>query len=175
MSEEEDLETLAKKKLKKDLEQDDVDELKKKVESYETIIEISAEKQFERDLDDVLEKVPENKREQIRDYVGTDPTKIDAVKAGLILTSQDDDDLDDDEPERTPSGRATLPNPSNNNKGDTIQDLYNIVSRKFVDPKLKAEAQNRLDKLWKGIETKHKRKFIKGFKMVKEGEIKEND
>jgi len=143
MSDEENLESLAKKKLQKDLANDDVEELKKKVADYEVVIELSAQKEFERELDNILTKIPEHKRSEVKEYIGDDPDRLEATKAALLLN------FNHNEPEpsskKRVSGKASLPIQT---KTEYINDIFHIATS-TTSPKAQREyAKGKIDELW---------------------------
>ena len=161
MSGEEDLESLAKQKLRKDLEKDGnlEGELAKKDEriaDLENVVEIEAMRQLETDKQDLLKMVPVNRREAIEKYVGDDFQKLEAVKASLILQGNfGEEDEDNEPPEQTISGKATLPDYMlhPNQRGQVrsptpvqmYSDLYTIIRSPTSSAEEKSEAEQILD------------------------------
>jgi len=147
---------------------------KRKNENYSAIIEMEAQKQFESDRDKLLGRIPSGRREQISDFISDDPSKLEQIKASLLL-QQDFDDEDDNEPAPTsPKGKAGLPDymlPQNQGRqtgkvsyqNPTIQaysDLYSIIRSPTSSAESKAEATQLLDdafdQIGKGLRSRTK-------------------
>ena len=174
MSEEgisEQLEALQKKKKEPDYRVEDVNRTekgdeynlqaqleseKKRREDLETVVELEAYRQFERDRDNLLKNIPSEMREKIKEFIGETPERIEQVKASLILAGQDFDSDDDEEPEKTIAGKATLIDSQNHGRetgsvsyaNPVIQqysDLYGILRSPTSSAESKAEAEQLLD------------------------------
>lgn len=129
---------------------------RKKNENLSLIVEAEAQKDFLENRDNLLKKIPENRRTAIEDFIGDDPEKIEQVKASLILAGQSFDEDDDDKaPEKTISGRAVLPdyNPEiktgrtgyTNPAIQKYSDLYAILRSPTATEEEKAEVEAILD------------------------------
>jgi len=80
---------------------------KERNKNLSLIVEVEANRQFELDRNNLLSKIPEARREKIKEFVGDDPSKMETLRGSMILSGQDFDD-DDDKPEKTIAGRAVL-------------------------------------------------------------------
>lgn len=136
------LEELAKKKLKQ--QNNDIDQIKRERDEYRSVIELQAEKEFERELSDILDKVPESKKEQIKEYIGDDPDRLEATRAALLLN------FGDPEPEPAqksrPTGKAPLPTKP---RTEYIDDVFNIATNTTAPKASRDLAKSKIDELWK--------------------------
>jgi len=148
-------------------------EEKRRREELEVIVGIEAEKSWEIERDSLLQKVPESRREAIKNFISDDPEKLNQIKASMILQGQIEEDEDESE-EKTPSGRARLPeymlppdqrgqvrSPTYSNP--TIQkysDLYAILRSPTSTEEQKNEANQILDETFveirKGLQSRAK-------------------
>ena len=129
---------------------------KKRREDLETVVELEAYRQFERDRDNLLKNIPSERREKIKEFIGEAPERIEQVKASLILAGQDFDSDDNEEPKKTIAGKATLIDSKNQGRetgrvsytNPVIQqysDLYSILRSPTSSEQEKSEANQILD------------------------------
>lgn len=166
--EEKTLEELAKEKLEREAKDAEKAKLREELRK-EIIAEMEA-----KNLDKIT-RAFESRKENLKKKYPELASDIDEVEDPESLNELIELSKEDDEEEETKEptkGKAVLPSSKKGDK-ETLQDLYNVLGQKFVDPKIKQLARQKIDKLWKGIETKHKQKFIKGLRKVKEGEIED--
>lgn len=128
---------------------------KKKREELELVVEAEALKDFEDEKEQLLQKIPEEKREKMRDYIGEDPDKLESVRANLILSSDEDDDEDDEEYKKPTVGKAMLLEGSREGQSNRRQysnpvvqmfsDLYRVIRDPKSSEEARKEAESRLD------------------------------
>lgn len=143
--EDESLEQLAKKKLKKDLESEESPE-QIKLERDELKLRMAslALKDFESEIDKTLEKIPESKREKIREQIeksGDQPATLESIKAQIAMNEPEDDGRE----KVPPLGVAKAYKPSPKEK---VSDLYDILSSNTSTVEEKRVANKKLDELW---------------------------
>ena len=143
---------------------------RKKNDEYSLIIEAEAMKNIITERDNLLKRIPSERREQVESFIGKDdpdPSRMEQVKASLILQGQNfGDDEDDDTPApKTVSGRAVMLDSSlpQNQGGQvrsptydnpTIQqfsDLYAILRSPTSSAEQKAEVEQVLDETFAEI------------------------
>lgn len=148
----------------------ELEDLRRQNAEKDLIIEAQAMKKWIEDRDKLLQKVSPDRREAIKNFVGDDPDKLAQVEGSLLLQGQLEDDEED---ERTPAGRARLPDsmlPPNQRQSrtpmydnPTIQkysDLYTILRSPTSTAEEKVEAEQILNETFseikRGLKTRSK-------------------
>ena len=157
-NDEESLEELAKRKLQKDLGKKDTDEspddIKAERDTLRAQLSTLALKEWEQQVESTLAKIPEGKRDKIREQIqksGDQPATLESIKAQIAMNEESEDDGTEAIP---PVGVVKAPPKI---QKESIADLYQILDSRSSSSAEKAVANKRLDELWRGLQTKRKR------------------
>jgi len=150
----------------------EVENLKHQIEERDLIIEAEAMKTFLENRDELLRKIPKDRREVVKNFVGDDPDKLAQIEGSLLLSGQIEED--DEIPESSPAGRARLPDsmlpPEQRGQGRTptyqnptvqqYHELYQIIRSPTSTEQQKQEAEAILDSTFvevrRGLESRNR-------------------
>ena len=132
-------------------------ELQAKLSEREDQLAMMALKKLDREKKALLEKFPESRREQLSTWIGEDPDRLEQIRGSLIASGQIT------KPDGTttppPSGKAKAYG-SQTKQGsgrysdptiNVMSELYNIVQDPTASREEKAEAERRIDEMYKTI------------------------
>ena len=91
-------------KSSEDLSKASKEDLEAKVKEMELIIESEALKTFKEERDALLAQIPEDRREDIKEFIGADPDKLEQIKGSIMLHKQ----VQDEPTRKVVKGKATL-------------------------------------------------------------------
>jgi hypothetical protein len=150
------------------VEKEQFEKLKSERDELKSVLALSAEKAFRDEKSQVVSQYPENKRDEISELIGEDPSVLEQVKADLKLHGN---------PVKSrPVGKASLPIRQNQQE-DFVQSAEKDDFQQYVDelyrksrlssnPSVRDEAEKQIEQLFNEYEKGMSENPDKPFKTV---------
>ena len=131
-------------------------------------IQVLALKEMESQTNQLIKGKSKEQANKILAFIDNDPAKLQILQAQQLLQNSEEEESDDGTSKVPPKGKVgAQPKPEKL----TINQLYECLSSRNSTVEEKANANKKLDELWRGLSDKRKQETKIAIKRLKEGEV----